>query len=194
MQIWNIIAAIASLIWIIVAAFQWHSKYSSFFILISFGGLIGFITYNFKLGGAQNFYLASAMLMPPSLYKSHFQKQILIYLFIGVLIYFFSSFFLDESQPHFFELLIFIIVFLIILSRIVKSIYIENMVKIFECVLGAYLFSLIIKYIPLLNEGESGLVFYYLTTFFQIFIGIFFIFAREDNPKLIFKLPQSFSS
>lgn len=192
MPIYVIIANILTVAWILPPFTQVKGRYFYFFYIVALSAISGFANYIFHFGGAQHVYLATTVLFLPSLFKTHMHKNFIYYLTLGVITYFISNTFLSKSTPYFFELVIFIPTFIIVLSRIIKFIFDENKILIFECVLGLYLFSLIIKYIPLISEGESALVFYFLMTFFQIIIGVFFIFANEDNPKLTFNLPVSF--
>ncbi len=58
-------------------------------------------------------------------------------------------------------------------------------INIFHVVMDLYLFTLAIKFIAWVIDIRFGVLYFYITTAFEILIGIFFIFYNDNNsPKL----------
>lgn len=97
---------------------------------------------------------------------------------------------LDYHNVEWIELSLYIITLLIMSTQVAKDVLLTNKIKIVWIVLLIYHLSLVLKYMVLLNEPDqdTGVVLFYITTIFQIFVGIFFLFARENNPRLIVEI------
>lgn len=62
----------------------------------------------------------------------------------------------------------------------------ENMgINIFQTMLILYESTIILKFIIYILNIPKGMLFFYITTAFEWFLGLFFAFYREDNPKLV---------
>ena len=87
-----------------------------------------------------------------------------------------------------------IIVDLLLLLEFIKRFFIElinNKINIYVIILIIYELTTIIKFIVANNESELGILYFTSTSVFEIFIGIFFIFFKEDSPKILFNTPKS---
>jgi hypothetical protein len=87
-----------------------------------------------------------------------------------------------------------IILELFILAEFLKIFFIALInaeLNVHNIVLIIYELTIILKYILVYNGTKLGIEFFISTSILEIFIGIFFVFIKENNPKFIFKLPKS---
>ncbi|MCL5031000.1 MAG: hypothetical protein M1480_18490 [Bacteroidetes bacterium] len=73
------------------------------------------------------------------------------------------------------------IIFFIIMKISVTDVLKNKKLNLFYFVLALYEFSKIAKYIILLNELKTGIIYFNLTGLFEILIGVYFIFYNEKN-------------
>lgn len=83
------------------------------------------------------------------------------------------------------QMVIHFIIFISFLKVLVVFFSENRKLLLFHLMLVVYEFSLLLKFFVYYHEVEVGPVYYYVTTAFQIIIGIFFVFVNEINsPKL----------
>ncbi|MCU7492666.1 MAG: hypothetical protein ACM3UR_14840 [Bacteroidota bacterium] len=63
-------------------------------------------------------------------------------------------------------------------------------VKIFYIVIILYELSVILKFIISITSINLGMVYFYVTTAFEILLGIFFIFVSERNERFSIAIPE----
>lgn len=156
---------------------------------MALSGLYASFVVFFHLGPPFKIAIATALLLIPALYKDFFSKYKFLLAACGVLIYL-LLYNLDYHNVEWIELSLYIITLLIMSTQVAKDVLLTNKIKIVWIVLLIYHLSLVLKYMVLLNEPDqdTGVVLFYITTIFQIFVGIFFLFARENNPRLIVEI------
>ncbi|MBU1095031.1 MAG: hypothetical protein CVV23_11970 [Ignavibacteriae bacterium HGW-Ignavibacteriae-2] len=182
-----VISYSASLIWFTLPYFQRESKYFYFFCVLAISALLSSIAFTFHIVTPVKFVVPTAFLMIPSLYRDFFKKYIFLMLITAIALF---IIFYDFSSylNQLISLFAFIIVLILMLSDFVKETLISESIKIVLLVVVIYQLSIVLKYIVLLNDLFSGYLLFLLSSAFEILIGLFFIFAKEQNIKLIIKI------
>lgn len=81
------------------------------------------------------------------------------------------------------------VVLLIFIQHTLKSTQ-SGSLNMFYIILVLYELTLIIKCVVLINNYFDGLARFYVTSVFQVLLGIFFFIYRIDNPKLLIPLKK----
>jgi len=85
-----------------------------------------------------------------------------------------------------------IVVLLLVLILLVKNsfefVIEKGSINIFHVVLVFYQMLNVLKFFSLINNFSTGIWFFFLSNILQLFIGIFFLIYREDNPKLLIRI------
>ena len=187
MLIIDITAGITTLIWCIVPFFQQKSKYFFYFLLLAVMGLYSFVAVKTELLPILNILIPSSLLLTVSLFKDFFKKNWIV-LLISASPFFFLANYFPHQTIMFIMLILLFIVFLLLCFQVVKETLQTDKLNIVWVMLVLYQLSHVLKFIPILREELSGIVFFVVTNIVQILLGVFFIFAREDNPKMIIKI------
>lgn len=98
------------------------------------------------------------------------------------------SFFNHEKYAEFYFILVTTLMLLIITKNSFQFIVNSGYVNFFHIVLVFYMLTSILKFWNLHIQFDTGIVFFFVTGVFQIFVGLFFSVYRENNPKLLLKI------
>lgn len=180
MELLKYIGIISILIWILVPIRQFHTKFFLFFLilgLLDFTSLIFF--YVIKLNFEIVYFLGTSILLFSFIQT---QKKLndfaLLALIVTVSLF---IFYYTIISPMIVQTAVHFVIFIFVLRILV--IYYSQHRKLlwFHLIMIIYEFSVLLKFFIYHNELEIGLVYYYVTTAFQILIGIFFLFVNEKN-------------
>ncbi len=171
-------------IWLIISFRQFKTNYFFYFLVYSTSSTIMLLDYILLIHPAY-FYLGIGFFLIISLFNF---KKIPHYIFflIGVLI-------ISTILPFILSIEIItvclviqhIAIFFIILKRTVLYTREHEKLNLFYFVLLLYETTLITRFIVVAGNVKTGIIFFYLTAAFGIFIGIFFLFFNELNsPKI----------
>ncbi|MEW6702694.1 MAG: hypothetical protein AB1298_08230 [Bacteroidota bacterium] len=72
--------------------------------------------------------------------------------------------------------------------KAVRYVALSSMINFFHVVLVFYETSAIMKILAVITDAQTGAAYFYITTIFQMLIGIFFSIFREENSKLLIGL------
>jgi len=184
MLIINSIVLINSLVWLFVPIRQFKTRFFFFFLVL---GLLDPITYIlvqiFKLNTAVPYLLGTIILLYPALFeiKKKFKLGLILALFsTGLIVVFYAI-----NISIIIQIVIHFIIFISFLKVLVVYFSENRKLLLFHLMLVLYEFSLLLKFFVYYNEVGVGPAYYYVTTAFEIMIGIFFIFFNEvHSPKL----------
>jgi len=127
-------------------------------------------------------------------------KQFLKYLLYSIpliIAYFYLISFFDFSDPgvkSYVKIIIgiaHIIIIAALIRKLINRIKANFEVSLFLCILIFYESITVFKFIVYGLGLSNGMLLFFMATGFEILIGIFFIFFRDDNPKLLIKLDHS---
>ncbi len=185
----KLITLISIIVWTLAAVRQSGSKYFYFFFFLAIMDPVGFIyvklfhSFNIFLFAVFHFLEYSALL-------NHDKKkkfQILIILIPSLIIIqhiVFNNLFIDQILYG----LAILIVFVKILELIIISAYYKKNLSLFFVVLLLYQLTVFVKFISYFTIQPQNIIYFWITTAFEIMIGLYFCFFRENQ----FKIPLRF--
>jgi hypothetical protein len=174
------IAYLNSIVWLIIPIRQFKTGFFLFFLVLGLLDLLAFTTfYTTKLNIEFLYLFGTVILLYPALFEM--KKEYKLGLLSFFLIMAFIVVFYFPGSSIILQIVIHSIIFISFL-RILVLYYSENRkLLVFHLVLVLYEFSLLLKFFVFLSEARVGPAYYYVTTAFQIIIGIIFLFINELN-------------
>ena len=187
MTINNVIVTISILIWLLPPIRQFRGGYFFFFLILAISDPLNLIITEFSNIHPLYLHLIISVLLVFSLYNFQFFKKnwiiaLIITAFLSI-IFFFSLQVIIITMA-----IIHLILIAIFLNR--ATIYLQNfqIINLFFLILILYEASIISKVMVLLFNFSIGRIYYDLTSFFQILVGLYFTFLTlESSPKISFK-------
>lgn len=188
MLITQIIAFTSMALWLMPPFRQYKSKYFSFFLVLSLGDPATMLLYSTGLlpsGGVHFFILSIFMFLSYDNFAPVRKKKLLEFLVVLLCI---VLFFLTKNANYGVLLLNFALLILFLKDAILHTAkYYE--INFFYFVLVLYELSLILKFISIVSSFYNY-TYFYLTTVVEMLLAVFFIFYREDKPKLSISLQK----
>ncbi len=179
-----ILLVVSIVIWIFIPFRQFRGNYFVFFlILATLDPLTVFIRALISIHPLRIYSICSIFLIFSLFDRKSFKKRIpLIFtiILINTLIALFSSF--QFLQIDLF--LLNIIIEFFILERTVLFIQEKKYINLFHLVLNLYMLTLIIKYFVIMIDVKTGINYFYVTSSFEILIGVYFLLANEKNSTI----------
>jgi len=185
MSIPYIINYLLLITWLLIPFKQAKTSFFLYFLLYAISSAFVLIDQTLQIVHLAYFYLGVGFFLIISLYNF---KKIPHYIFFltGVLIISIILPFILSIEIITVCLVIqHIAIFFIILKRTVLYINEYEKLNLFQFILLLYEITLITRFIVVIGNIKTGIIFFYLTAAFGIFIGIFFLFYNELNsPKI----------
>ncbi len=184
----NSIAIVSLLIWLLIPVVHWKRKFFFFFLILGLTDVTNFLLiYSFKAVFFYPYILTSFLLII-SLQNRDLVNRFKYYIVaISVCIIYFGG----EHSPPFSEVIL-LSLHIIILIRILYLFVIDvgnNLrLNLFYVFLLFYEITVISKFLNILFNIVDGAMYFNITTAFEIFIGLFFLFFRYDNSRIVFQL------
>ena len=184
-----IIAYISILIWAIIPFRQIGNNYFYYFLLFA---AIDPIMLFFRIGlhsTTNYFYLPYSYLIWLSIQNGSFIKKyrfLLFVIFILISLVSIDHFVMDKF--FLFMGLIHLVIFLKFIKDFIIDFIRNNILNIFLIVLAFYEITIITKNFNILSGITNAHVYFVITTFFEILIGLFFCIFRSDDNRLILQL------
>lgn len=179
---------ISAFVWLLPPIRQYRGKLFLYFLILAFADLLTRISsVNFHTNAFQIHCLISfASVLSVSISNTSMRMYVLI--FIGFIL----TLFISITQTRNIIILYMVILHLIILWFFLKETLISfsknNYLTLGWVMLILYEISIVLKFIIVLEATQASIIFYYLTTAFEILIAIFFtIYKVEDSPKIKLK-------
>ena len=184
MELIKFIGYINIFVWILIPIKQYKTRFFLFFLILGLFDPIAFISYYFfKFNMGVLYLIGTIILLYPALFE--IGKKIKLSIIFSFLIASLIVVFYAMNISIIIQILIHFIIFISFLKVLVVFFSENRKLLLFHLMLVLYEFSLLLKFFIYYNEVEVGQVYYYVTTGFQILIGIFFIFFNEvHSPKL----------
>ena len=186
----NTIFYLSILIWLLPPFRQYKTFFFSYFLVLGIADILVFFTTKFFEISSYDFYVIVSFCLFIALQEIEYLKKKKM-MFIGLgLIVICLSFFRIEKNPY-----IFLIAFLhlVIIFRILYLFVMvaaeKQVINFFYLVLAFYEFTILLKFLnflfPLNVEAQT---YFYITTGFELLVGIFYTTFREDSRKLVYQL------
>lgn len=178
------------ILWLFPPIRQYKQNYFWFFLFLAITDPIAFVIgRSFGIQPPQT-YIAFVLLYFFSLlnYKIiNFYKIVasIVLILIGAF-----SFINHEKYADYYFIAVTLLMLFIVSKNSFQFIVNSGRINFFHIVLVFYMLTIIFKFWWLLVQFDTGLVFWWVTTSLQLFVGIFFSFYRENNPKLLLKIGE----
>ncbi len=175
-------------IWSIAAFRQYGNQYFYFFIILAVCDPIGlmyilaFHSQNIFIYATLNFAMYFSL---PSMKTNRYKLNHIILFLVVILAQHFliNSLIIDQILYGIAVLLI----LLKILEIIIIKINSERIINILLLLLFLYQLSVFTKFIIVFTNQPNALTFYHLTTIFEILLGLYFCFFKEDKFRILLK-------
>ncbi|KAF0150330.1 MAG: hypothetical protein FD143_2624 [Ignavibacteria bacterium] len=185
---YQILILASTIIWLFPPIRQYKQNYFWLFFVLAitdplshlFARQLGFIPSQFYVLFTTLFFFSLIDFKGLNLYKIAFY---LVLIFLSV----FSFVNFWEFSTHYIVVTFSLILFIITKNSILFVVN-TGAINTFHIVLIFYILSNILKFWNTLAQFETGIVFFYITTWFQVLVGLFFSIYKEDNPKLLIKI------
>lgn len=179
-----ILAWVENVVWILPVFRQFSGKYRNFFVVMSVTGLITNLISMYGpryLVNYSEIFMSFVLLI--SLLSSEQLKSFkypIILLGAGIV------YSLIMNHPMNIEILVMIVLHLLILAVFLRTFiftaFLNNRFDIFVLVLIMYELSLLIRFFYAATNTSLGQYYYFISTLFEILLGIFFIITKDDSP------------
>jgi hypothetical protein len=184
MELLRYIGYLSLIIWVLIPIRQFGTRFFLFFLILGLLDLTAFVLLIiFKINFELNYLVGTSLLLYPLLtdLKNVYRFGVVSILVVAAFIIFYYT----SISPILFQMVIHLAILIYFLKVLVLYYELNRKVLLFHLFLLAYEFSLILKFFVFWHELNLGLIYFYLTTIFQILIGIFFLFINEKNSPMI---------
>ena len=179
-----VVGLISDIVWLLVPFRQFRTNYFYFFLVMAVISAF-FIIDNVLLIHPAKVYLGQGLFLIVSLYNfrkiPYYIPVLLIILIISIILPMVLS--VESIVPIL--LVEHIIIFIIILKKTILYSYHFKKLNVFHFVLLLFGITAITRFIVVLKNLRTGVIFFYITAAFGILIGIFFLFYNEKNSPQI---------
>jgi hypothetical protein len=180
-----VIFSISTLTWLLVPFRQYKGEYFMFFLIIGLMDPITVIlnkTLHTQPISLYIIFIFLAILTLLGLNVIRKNIALIIVLFAGSI---FIAFFVNIKYMIIYLALLHLMIFIIFLSRTIFDIYKDEFINVFYFVICVYEISIIIKFMVSIIDLKTGIILFYLTSAFEILVGLYFILYNEKNsPKI----------
>ena len=185
----EILYYITILIWLFPPIMQYGEKYFYFFLLLAFSDLSVLALHKlFQINSSYIHLLVIYFAYLSVLSKETLKKYKYLLLFL-VLIILFCFFIINKiSINYFIFIIINFLIFLRILLTFITEIELEKTVKIFLIIFLLYELTVILKFINIITGFTNAYFYFFVTTVFEIFFGLFFSIFKEGDTRVVLKL------
>ena len=196
-----ILYILGMVIWVIVPIRQVKETFFLFFLALAAGdiaAIIALMIARFAFHSHSNtniFYVVFGLLCLISIQDKKISKLSKIFLVLLCIIFLTLELYGMQYKQEI--ILISFIQFLLLLKFLKYFIFKlvnERLISIFLICLIFYELTLITKLLNLITGFANVYAYFFITTFFEIFIGLFFCIFKEDNPRILIKLKNFYDS
>lgn len=174
------ITSVLYLIWLIIPLRQAKTHYFFYFLVLSVLSAVMLLDY-FLLIHPAYFYPAAFSFLIISLFNFKKIPYYIFFLSAVLAVSILLPFVLSIQTITIILVIQNVIIFIIILKRAIVYSSTTSKLNIFHFVLLLYQVTLITRFIVVIGEIRTGIIFFYLSAAFGIFIGIYFLFYNEKN-------------
>ena len=184
MELLKYIIYINTFVWFLVPIRQYQTRFFIFFLILGLFDPI-FIASNFlfKINISIMYLLGTSILLYTALFNLIMKTRLILSVFFFVLSLLF--FYFSAEKSILLQLIMHLLIFFNFFKMFVLSYSESRKVSIFLLILLSYEFSLMLKFFMYLTQFQKGMIYFHLTSAFQILMGLFFIFVNEKNSPAI---------
>jgi hypothetical protein len=186
MYLARIIIYISILIWLIPPFKQLKGGYFLYFLILGYSDPLAIMLLRFRID-VQFVHIITAFLVTISVlyYNKNLNLKWIAALFLLLGLSLWKA---GVENRYLYFIIFHIIIYLQILIPSIKEFYLKHQINLYFTVLMIYELSTILKYIAVTYNYFTGIYLFYLTSVFEMFVALFFIFFNLQNSPNI-KLP-----
>ena len=181
---------LSSFVWLLPPFRQFKTFVFNYFLILGIADVLVIFFNKYLQLTFLDFYLFVSYCLFVALQKPEYLKRKKILFLVSGLIVIVLSFIKLGIGIHIFSLsfLHLLIIFRILYLFVMKVVQ-RQAINFFYLVLAFYEFTVLLKFLNFLFELKiEAQTYFYITTGFELLVGIFFTMFREDSPKLVYKL------
>lgn len=177
-------------VWLLPPFRQFKTFLFNYFLILGIADILVVLFNKFLQLTFLNFYVIISFCSFIALQEiEYLKKKKMIFIGLGLIVICLSFFRIGE-KPY---ILIVSILHLMIIFRIlylfVMVVAQKQAINFFYLVLAFYEFTVLLKFLNFLLQVDiDAQTYFYITTGFELLVGIFFTMFREDSPKLVYQL------
>jgi hypothetical protein len=181
MTIPYIIFYLTLFIWLFPVFKQYRTPYFYTFLIYGLNSIVSFVAIHLVPIKNQLINPIFTMLIIFSLIQKSRKNIIIILISTTILIA--VEFKIHDHYSLLINAVLHSVILFIILLHFTKAITEENIINLFLVLFIAYEISHVLKNLVVFSDLVNGIVLFYITTFFQIFFGVMFIFININTKK-----------
>lgn len=191
----NILVTIISIniiVWLFPPIKQYRRTFFYYFLIFAVSDPINILLFKtLGIKPVENFLILSYLLFISILEQKIIKRYYPVFLISVTLITALSLNFLDEHSSIMMLIIVHTVIFFVFLSRLILTTTKTYSLNFFYLALNFYEATLLIKFLILVLKVETGVVYFYFTSVFQLLFGIYFSLADEEKPLLNVNLNTS---
>ncbi len=179
------------LIWLITPIRQYKTKYFFMFLVLGLSDLLSRIFFGFGLiekSNNINITIASLLIIFSLLYFRHIYRYLILFVLLLIFTYVLYFVFYTIENENIFQTFLQLIILVLIFADFLNHTLSKKEISIFLTILLFYQTTNLLKFVNIFTETIVGYFYFFVTSFFQIAIGLFFCFVNIDKPKLAFTI------
>ncbi len=181
-----LITILQAIIWVLPIFRQRKSlEYKNYFLILGIQDIVSICSILlFKIGSYQHYVVWATILLLSFLPFFNTGKRI-AFLFLICLPFVAVARYLPARTANIIILIQYSFVFLILMRKFVIYFTKNHVILLFHLVLITHMFSIVLKLFVMLAGVKTGLTYFMITTFIQIFFAIYFMFDSDYKPRFI---------
>lgn len=185
----KILFFISIIVWLFPPIRQRRNRYFIFFLLLAISDPISILMNKLNLSyyNIQYHTLMTFFLFVSLLHKNIIQNNKFKLIIVGVIILMLGLLVSDTKLFYSVYILFYCIIFLMFLKEFITKFIFDRIIHVFSIILMLYVLTNIFKVFNLLLSYVDATGFFFVTTIFQITMGLFFSIFREDKARIVLK-------
>jgi hypothetical protein len=177
-------------VWLLPPFRQKKTFFFYYFFVLAIADLMSLILYKFVKISFSDLYIVISFCLFIALQEiEYLKRRKMIFIGIGLIVISLSFFRIGNNTFVLLIMVLHLIIILRILYLFVMVVAEKQSLNFFYLVLAFYEFTVLLKFLNFLFELKvEAQTYFYITTGFELLVGIFFTTFREDSAKLVYKL------
>ncbi len=167
--------------WVLPPFRQYRTRYFYFFLILGLSDPLTYIAARIFSVDAIIIYAFSTPVLVLSLINIKNKFKIILLIISAASISMVLAVKLDMQEMMVYLLLQYFIIWILIFRHSIIMLLEKGLITLFNIFLNIYILSLLMKFIIIINNTKAGVYYFYISSAFEILIGIFFIIYNEKN-------------
>jgi len=186
----NILTYLSVFIWLLPPVRQHKHFLFKYFLILGISDIIILFFYDILQTPFPNIYIIVSYILFVALQKNKYlEKKRILFIGLGLIVICLSFFRIGKNPYIYLIAILHLLIIIRILFLFVMFVAHKQEINFFYLVLAFYEFTILLKFLnflfPLNVEAQT---YFYITTGFELLVGIFYTTFREDSRKLVYQL------